>query len=318
MEFGIRQAILQAVLEEMEVDDRVCILGEGVKNKVAYDYPPLFEKFRDRLYNMPIAEAGIVGVALGAALAGLRPIVDLNFFDLILRAMDEVFNQAAQAKYVSNGQNDFTLIIKTDIPPPHCAQTGRRLESLCIYSPYVKVAIPSTPSDAKGLMKAALKSRDVTLIIEERAIRLKEKLPESDHVIPFGEAKIVRKGHDLSIITYGIGVGLALDIAGYFANKGMELEVVDLRTLAPIDRAVLSETSKKTGKVLIIDFSGGAVAASICSMIIKDSMYYLKAPPITLATKCIPIPASKAVRTRIFPTFQDGVDAVYKLLSFKV
>jgi pyruvate dehydrogenase E1 component beta subunit len=254
---SIRQAMLQALLEEMKQDETVFLWGEGMRSKVAFDYPELLKAQSSRVYSMPISEASIVGAALGAALVGLRPVVDLSFDDLVPRAMDEILNDVAKVRYVTGGESRPRLIIKFDLPPVRCAQTGQRLESLFLHIPGLVVAVPSTPSDAKGLMKASLRAGGPVILVEDRWITTHEEVPDGDYEVPFGKAALRKEGNDVTILTYGYMVSQALDAAKSLSAEGIVAEVVDLRSLAPLDLDLVFSSVKRTGRVVIVEGGWG-------------------------------------------------------------
>jgi pyruvate/2-oxoglutarate/acetoin dehydrogenase E1 component len=311
---SIREALWQAVTEEMSKDDKICVWGEGVSSKIAFDYPDLLKSFHNRIQNMPISEACIVSAGLGAALIGLKPIVDLSFDDLAPRAMDEILNQAAKVRYVTAGESKPSLIIKIDLPPVRCAQTGQRLESLFAHIPGIAIAIPSTPSDAKALMKAGLRTNDVIIFIEDRWITTKEFV-HTDADLKFGTAAVRRRGKDLTLVTYGYMVKQALEVADSLSKRGIELEVLDLRTLAPIDWPSIFASVKETGRIVTLE--GGwrscGIGAEICSTLSENLMEHLHSPPLRLAMKMTHIPTSSALRMKVYPSNEEIIDSIEKI-----
>ena len=309
--------MLQAVLEEMERGDQVYLWGEGIGSKVAFDYPTLIRRFPTRIQTMPISEACIVGAGLGAALVGLRPVVDLSFDDLVPRAMDEILNDVAKVRFVTGGSSTSPIVVKIDLPPVRCAQTGQRLESMFMHIPGLLVAIPSTPYDAKGLMKSSLRGDDPVIMVEDRWIEEKEAVPEDDYQIPFGKAIIRRDGEDATILTYGFMVKQALEIAAGLSRDGVEVEVVDLRTLSPLDVTSIFASVKKTGRVVIVE--GGwrscGVGSELSSIIVEECMGSLKKAPIRVAGKMTHIPTSSALRMSVFPSNAEIKSAVKKVTA---
>ncbi|MDA4111213.1 MAG: hypothetical protein OK439_01640 [Thaumarchaeota archaeon] len=315
---SIREALWNAVSEELRENDKICIWGEGVTSKIAFDYPELLRSFPHNIQNMPISEACIVSAGLGASLIGLKPILDLSFDDLVPRAMDEILNQAAKARYVTGGESKPSMIIKIDLPPVRCAQTGQRLESLLMRIPGVAVALPSTPSDAMGLMKASLRTNDVVIMIEDRWITTKEHV--SPNEIKFGTAAIRRKGSDVTLISYGYMILQAQEIANDLAKRGIDVEVLDLRTLAPLDVNTIFDSVKKTGRVITLE--GGwrscGVGAEICTMICENMMDQLDSPPIRLAAEMTHIPTSSALRMKVFPSKEQIIQSIEETVVSKV
>jgi len=312
LQLGIRQAMLQAVLEEMERGDQVYLWGEGIGSKVAFDYPALIRRFPGRIQTMPISEACIVGAGLGAALVGLRPVVDLSFDDLVPRAMDEILNDVAKVRFVTGGASKSPLVVKIDLPPVRCAQTGQRLESMFMHIPGLLVAVPSTPHDAKGLMKSSLRGGDPVIMVEDRWIEEKELVSEDDYEVPFGEAAIRRRGDDVTILTYGFMVKQALEVARQLSGGGLEIEVIDLRTLSPLDAPSIFKSVRKTGRVVIVE--GGwrscGVGAELSSMIVEECMDSLQKAPVRVAAKMTHIPTSSALRMNVFPSNEEISEAV--------
>jgi pyruvate dehydrogenase E1 component beta subunit len=317
---SIRQAMLQALLEEMKQDETVFLWGEGMRSKVAFDYPELLKAQSSRVYSMPISEASIVGAALGAALVGLRPVVDLSFDDLVPRAMDEILNDVAKVRYVTGGESRPRVIIKFDLPPVRCAQTGQRLESLFLHIPGLVVAVPSTPSDAKGLMKASLRAGGPVILVEDRWITTHEEVPEGDYEVPFGKAALRKEGNDVTILTYGYMVSQALDAAKSLSAEGIIAEVVDLRSLAPLDLDLVFSSVKRTGRVVIVE--GGwrtcGVGAELSALIVESCMEELESPPARLAMKMTHIPTTSALRMKVFPSNDDIRTSVMKLMRSRV
>jgi pyruvate dehydrogenase E1 component beta subunit len=296
----------------MERDDKILVWGEGVTSKIAFDHPELLQKYPERIFAMPISEGCIVGAGLGASLVGAKPVIDLSFDDLAPRVMDEMLNHAAKVRYVTAGESRCSMIVKMDLPPVRCAQTGQRLESLFMHIPGIVIAVPSTPQDAKGLMTTSLRADDLVLMVEDRWITTKQEVPEEDYEIPFGRAAIKTEGSDITVLTYGYMVLQAMELVEYFGKKGIGLEVVDLRTLAPIDMSSIEKSIKKTGRVIVLE--GGwktcGVGAEICSLIAENLMNHLVAPPVRLAAKNTHIPTSAALRMKVFPTTEEIISSV--------
>ena len=232
---GIRDALREALHEEMARDDSVFVMGEDV---IAHGGPytvtqGIAEKWPDRIFETPIAEAGIVGLGVGAALAGMRPVVEIMYLDFITCAMDEVVNQAAKMRYMTGGQASVPLVIRLPCGPARllAAQHSQMMESWFMHVPGLQVVVPSTPYDAKGLMKSALRGRDPVMFIEYKRIYTQEgEVPEEEYTIPFGQADIKREGKDVTIIATGPMVGKALEAADSLAQEGIEAEIVDPRT----------------------------------------------------------------------------------------
>lgn len=313
----MREAIWQAVLEEMHGDKSIFVWGEGERSKLAFDYPKLLRSFHQRILSMPIAEASIVAAGLGAAIIGLKPIIDLSFDDLSPRVMDEILNHVAKARFVTGGQNKPAMIIKMDLPPVRCAQTGQRLESLFARIPGLVICVPSTPYDAKGLMKASIRSGDVVIMIEDRWITTRQPVPLNDYEVEFGKAAIRREGEDVTIVTYGYMALQAMEAAEMLGSTGVNAEVVDLRTLAPLDLPNVFKSVEKTGKVIILE--GGwkslGIGAELSALITEHAMHNLDSPPLRLAAKMTHIPTSSALRMKVFPETESIVKCAENLVA---
>ena len=313
--FSIREALWRAVSEEMLEDPRIYVWGEGVTSKIYFDYPDLLKSFPDRVQDMPISEAAIVSAGLGASLVGMKPIVDLSFDDLAPRAMDEILNQAAKVRYVTGGNSNPSMIIKFDLPPVRCAQTGQRLEALFWRIPGIVLVIPSTPSDAYGLMISALKTEDIVLVIEDRWITAKESVSRQRE-IKFGSAALRRTGKDVTIVSYGYQVLQAMDAADLASKKGIEAEVLDLRSLSPLDWSSIFDSVKKTGRLITLEggWQSSGIGAEICASISEHSLSDLHSPPVRLAAKMTHIPTSSALRMKPFPSTQNLIEAIEKIM----
>lgn len=301
-------------MEELPKNDKICIWGEGVSSKIAFDYPDLLKNFPNSVQNMPISEACMVSAGLGASLVGLKPIVDLSFDDLLPRAMDEILNQASKARYVTSGVSRPSMIIKMDLPPVRCAQTGQRLESLLMHAPGIAIGVPSTPSDAMGLMKSSLRTEDVIVMVEDRWITMREQV--SPEEIDFGKAVKRRVGRDLTLVTYGYMVYQALEAAEHLSPKGIDVEVLDLRTLAPMDHVAILESVRKTRRLATLE--GGyricGIGAEVCSLVCEKMMDHLASPPIRMASDMTPIPVSTALRMKVFPSTDDIEKSIEKIM----
>ncbi|MGH9917803.1 MAG: transketolase C-terminal domain-containing protein, partial [Nitrososphaerales archaeon] len=233
----MRYAIWDAVCESMSGDDSIFILGEGARVKCSFDYPAILDRFPERVVTAPVAEAGIVNVALGAALNGGRPIVDLTFDDLSLRAAEEIINQVAKAHFMTAGKLKARVVIKADFNRPENCQSGSRWEALFLHSPGIRVYIPSTPRDARFMMRSALTGEDPVIFFEDRIIDFPQDLeeppsPTDDESI--GLARTVVSGDRLTAVSYGYGVHLVREAIERLGAPGA-VELIDLRTLNPLD-----------------------------------------------------------------------------------
>ncbi len=265
------EAINSAIKEEMERDESVFILGEdvGVRGGVFRATQGLLEQFgEERVIDAPLAESAIAGVGIGAAMYGMRPIAEMQFADFIMPAVNQIVSEAAKIRYRSN--NDWTCPIVIRAP------------AMFNSTPGLKIVIPSNPYDAKGLLKAAIRSNDPVLFFEhKRGYRLlKGDVPEGDYTVEIGKADVKREGEDVTIITYGLCVHMALEAATRLEKDGIDVHILDLRTVYPIDREAVVEAAKKTGKVLLVteDNKEGSVMSEVSAIIAEEALFDLDAP----------------------------------------
>lgn len=281
------EAIREALDEEMARDSRVIVLGEdvGVKGGVFLATRGLLEKYGpDRVIDTPLSESAIVGVAIGAAMNGLRPVAEIQFADFIHPAMDQIVNEAARIRYRSNGAWGCPLVVRA----PYGAGIrgglyhSQSVESFFAHVPGLKVVIPATPADAKGLLKAAIRDEDPVIFLEpKRAYRLIQgEVPDGDWVVPIGPARIAREGRHLTAVAYGMMLHLTLQAAEQVAREGISVEVVDLRTLAPLDRETILGSVRKTGRLMIVheDNRTLGMGAEIAALAAEEALYDLDAP----------------------------------------
>src|ERR1051325_10256629 len=251
------ESVRQALFEEMEVDSSVIVLGEdvGVHGGVFRATDGLQREFgEERVIDTPLAELGIAGVAIGAAMNGLRPVAEIQFADYIHPAFDQIVNEAAKIRYRSNGAFGCPLVVRA---PFGAGVHGglyhsQSVEALFFHVPGLKIVVPSTPADCKGLLKSAMRDPGPVLFFEHKKSyrRLRGEVPDDDYAVPLGKADVKRPGRDLSIITYGIGVHLALEASEQLTSEGIDPEILDLRTILPLDKDAIKETVTKTSKVL--------------------------------------------------------------------
>lgn len=290
-------AINLAMKEEMERDDRVFILGEDVGRKggVFKATAGLYDQFGEyRVLDTPLAESAIAGVAIGAAMYGMRPIAEMQFADFIMPAVNQIVSEAAKIRYRSN--NDWSCPIVVRAPfggGVHGAlYHSQSVEALFAGTPGLKIVIPSTPYDAKGLLKAAIRDEDPVLFFEhKRAYRLiKGEVPTEDYTLPIGKADVKREGEDITVITYGLAVHFALQAAERLAADGIEAHILDLRTVYPLDKEAIIEAAKKTGKVLLVteDNKEGSIMSEVAAIIAEHCLFDLDAPIQRLAGPDVP------------------------------
>jgi 2-oxoisovalerate dehydrogenase E1 component beta subunit len=286
------EAITLAMKEEMERDDRVFLLGEdvGVKGGVFKASQGLYEQFgEERVLDTPLAESAIVGVGIGAAMYGLRPIAEMQFADFMLPAVNQIVSEAAKIRYRSNNDWSCPIVIRAPFGGGvHGAlYHSQSLEAMFANQPGLKIVIPSNPYDAKGLLKAAIRDEDPVLFFEhKRAYRLiKGEVPESDYTVEIGKADVKRDGDDITVITYGLAVHYALEAAENLSQDGIEVHLLDLRTIYPLDKEAIIEAASKTGKVLLVteDNKEGSVMSEVAAIIAEHCLFDLDAPIKRLA-----------------------------------
>ncbi|AXI09411.1 alpha-ketoacid dehydrogenase subunit beta [Oceanobacillus zhaokaii] len=318
------QAITTALREEMLRDEKVFILGEdvGVKGGVFRATDGLYEEFgAERVLDTPLAESAIAGVGIGAAMYGMRPVAEMQFADFILPAVNQIISEAAKIRYRSN--NDWNAPITIRAPyggGVHGAlYHSQSLESIFANQPGLKIVMPSTPYDAKGLLKAAIRDNDPVLFFEhKRAYRLlKADVPEEDYVIPIGKADIKREGTDITIITYGLCIHFALQAAEKLAEEGIDSHILDLRTVYPLDQEAIITAAKKTGKVLLIteDNKEGSIIGEVAAIIAENCLFDLDAPIMRLAGPDIPAMPYSPPMEKFFMVNPDKVEKAMRELA---
>jgi len=318
------EAIKEALAEELRRDERVFIIGEDVGEAgTAFKVlTGLVDEFGpDRVIDSPISEPGIVGLGVGAAMTGMRPVVDIMFGDFSTLVMDQMVNQAAKTHYMSGGKLSVPLVMRTTMGAGRrsAAQHSQSLHVWFSHIPGLKVAVPSTPYDAKGLMKTAIRDNNPVVIFEDKMMyQLKGPVPAEEYTLPFGVADIKRVGTDITLVATSSMVHVALEAAGKLAEIEISAEVVDPRTTAPLDRTALIESAKKTSRAIVIDEGHEAygVTAEIASVIADGAFYYLDAPVKRMGAMDVPIPFSPVLEDLTIPT-ADGVVEMAKMLCGK-
>jgi len=291
------EAVTLAIREEMTRDENVFILGEdvGVRGGVFRATNGLYEQFgEERVIDTPLAESAIVGIGIGAALYGMRPIAEIQFADFIFPAANQIISEAAKIRYRSNNDWNVPMVIRTPYGGGvHGAlYHSQSVEAAFTNVPGLKIVAPSTPYDVKGLLKASIRDNDPVLFFEHKRLyrMVKGEVPETDYTLPIGKAEVKREGDDITVITYGLMVHYALQAADQLAKEGIETHILDLRTLQPLDKAAIIEAAKKTGKVLIIheDNKTGGVGGEVSAIIAEEALFELDAPIKRLAGPDIP------------------------------
>ncbi|MFT4674508.1 MAG: pyruvate/2-oxoglutarate/acetoin dehydrogenase E1 component [Reinekea sp.] len=306
------QAMNEAIAEEMRRDERVFILGEDVAEagtpfKVTSG---LVEEFgTQRVLDTPISEPGFMGMAVGAAMTGMRPIVDLMFGDFIYLIMDQLANQAAKQHYMSGGALTVPLVVRTNMGATRrsAAQHSQSLQALVAHIPGLKVAIPSTPYEVKGLMKAAIRDNNPVVIFEDKlSYQMKGEVPEEEYIIPLGQASVVSQGTDISLIATSSMVQVCQAAAVALARQGISAEVISVRTISPLDDATLVNSVKKTGRAIVVDqgHQSFGVTSEIVARLNEQAFYYLDAPLTRIGAMDVPIPFSPALEDLTVPTVE--------------
>ncbi len=320
-ELTFAEAIREALAEEMRRDPHVFIIGEDVAEagtpfKVLSG---LVEEFgKDRVIDTPISEAGFCGVGVGAAMTGMRPVVDIMFGDFLTLAMDQIVNQAAKVRYMSGGKLHVPIVFRTTLGATRrsAAQHSQSLHAWVSHIPGLKVVLPSTPYDAKGLLKTAIRDEDPVVFFEDKMMyKLKGPVPAEEYTIPFGVADIKRAGKDITIVATSSMVQVALGAADKLAEIGISAEVIDPRTTFPLDKQTLIESAKKTSRALVVDegYERYGVTAEIASVIADGAFYYLDAPVKRLGAMDVPVPFSPALEDLTVPTEQSVFETAKQL-----
>lgn len=321
------EAIREALRQEMQRDERVILLGEdiGVYGGAFGVTLGMLQEFgEDRVIDTPISELTIAGAAIGGALVGLRPVGEIMFMDFITLASEQLVNQAAKIHFMFGGEASVPLVIRTPAGSGTgaAAQHSQSLENWFVHTPGIKVVAPTTPYDVKGLLIAAIRDPNPVLFIEHKLLyKTKGHVPEELYEIPLGVAEIKRPGKDLTIIATTIMVRRALEAAEIFAQEGIDVEVVDPRTLDPLDKDTLIKSVIKTGKLLIVHEAcktggyGGELAGVIAE---SEAFDYLEAPIVRLAGRDMPIPYNRALEAHTVPQVEDILVAARNLVKGKV
>jgi acetoin:2,6-dichlorophenolindophenol oxidoreductase subunit beta len=320
-ELTFAQAVREALAEEMRRDARVCIFGEDVAEagtpfKVLSG---LVEEFgAERVIDTPISEAGFTGVGVGAAMTGLRPVVDIMFGDFLTLTMDQMVNQAAKVHYMSGGTWKVPMVLRTTLGATRrsAAQHSQSLHAWLSHVPGLKVVMPSTPYDAKGLLKTAIRDENPVVFFEDKMMyKLKGPVPDEDYTIPFGLADVKRTGSDITIVATSSMVQVALGAAELLAKVGIGAEVIDPRTTWPLDEKTMIESAKKTSRVIVVDEGYGryGVTGEIAAVIAEGAFYNLEAPVKRMGAMHVPIPFSPPLEDATVPTDQTVFEAARRL-----
>ncbi len=317
------QAVNEAIAEEMRRDETVFLIGEDVAEagtpfKVTSG---LVEEFgTDRVIDTPISEPGFMGLAVGAAMTGSRPIVDLMFGDFLFLVMDQLCNQAAKTHYMSGGKLSIPLVLRTNLGATRrsAAQHSQSLHALVAHIPGLKVAMPSSAYEAKGLMKTAIRDDNPVVIFEDKLMyQDKAQVPEEEFLIPFGEANILREGSDVTLIGTSSMRQVCEKAGEMLAADGISAEVIDPRTIVPLDEATILESVKRTSRAIVVDegHQNFGTTAEIAARISEKAFYHLDAPVIRMGAMDVPIPFSPALEDLTVPTPEAVAENARKIVA---
>lgn len=318
MTFG--QALNRALREALQRDPTVFLMGEdiGAYGGLYRITEGLYQEFGpERVRDTPITEAAIVGFGVGAAMVGSRPIVELQFSDFMALAMDQIVNQAAKARYMSGGQLSVPLIIRTPVGTGLGSQHTQSLEAWLMHTPGLYIAMPSTPRDAVGLLRTALSLNDPVVFYEHSMLyAVSGPVPDGDFAIPFGKARIARAGDQVTVIAFSAAVPMALKAADELARRGISIEVIDPRTLAPLDIDAIVNSIRTTHRAIVFHQAckTGGIGAEIAARIMEEAFDELDAPVARVAARDVPNPLAKALESVILPTEQDLLAAIESIL----
>ncbi|NLW80291.1 MAG: alpha-ketoacid dehydrogenase subunit beta [Desulfovibrionales bacterium] len=321
---GMGQAVNQALREEMILDANVFIAGEGIG--VGIHESPMLPTFGllnefgpGRVRDTPVSEAAIAGLAVGAAEAGLRPVIEIMFNPFFTLASDMIVNHAAKLRYLSGGKSSFPLVVRIKSGAGFGAgcQHSHNLEAWVAHCPGLKVVMPSTPADAKGLLKSAIRDPNPVVFIEDMMLYfVPGPVPEGDYLVPIGKADVKRPGRDVTVVTWSKMLGVALNAAQRLAEEGIELEVVDLRSLVPLDKDAILHSVRKTGRLVVLHEATrtGGFAGEVAAVVMEEGFASLKAPLRRVTGPDIPVPASPPLERFYIPGEDQLIAAVREIL----
>ena len=317
------EALREALCQEMAEDDRIFVIGEDVAGHggVFRVTKGMLERFGPgRVIDSPISESGIVGAGLGAALMGMRPVVEIQFTDLITIAMDQIVNSAAKARYVHNGALGAPMVIRTVNLGKGTVYSSQALEAWFTHVPGLKVVMPSDPHDAKGLLIRAIRDDDPVIFIEHKFLYgMRGLVPEERYTVPFGEAGIRRQGTDVTVAAWGNMVQMALEAATTVADEDISVQVIDVRTLVPWDKQAIIQSVCKTGRLIVAHEAvrragfGAEIAATLMD---SEAFEYLQAPIVRVANPGVPVPHSAALHKLALPAPDDLIGAIRRVMHY--
>lgn len=321
---GMGQAVNQALREEMNRDANVFIAGEGVGVSI-HDSPmlPTYGLLKEfgalRVRDTPVSEAAIAGLAVGAAEAGLKPVIEIMFNPFFTLASDMIVNHAAKLRYLSGGKSSFPMVVRMKSGAGFGAgcQHSHNLEAWVAHCPGLKVVMPSTPADAKGLLKSAIRDPNPVVFIEDMMLYFAPgPVPAGEYLIPIGKADVKRPGRDVTVVTWSKMLGVALEAAQRLAAEGIDIEVVDLRTLAPLDKKTILDSVRKTGRLVVLHEASrtGGFAGEIAAVVMEEAFSSLKTPLRRVTGPDIPVPASPPLERAFIPDAQCLIAAVREIV----
>ena len=321
-ELMYREALNRALFEEMERDPLVFVMGETIGERGgSYKVTEgLLKRFGPRrVVDTPIAEASFTGMAVGAALIGCRPVVEILFIDFAMLVMDQIVNQAAKYHFISGGQGRVPMVLRTQGGAGNglAAQHSQSLEALFYHVPGLKVVMPATPGDACGLLKAAIRDDDPVIFIEHKLLYMtKGEVPDGEFLVPLGKADIKKPGRDITLITYSRMTLTCLEAAAALEKEGISVEVVDLRSLVPLDKETILESARRTGRVVVVHEAArrGGVGGDIAAMIMEEAYDDLDGPVVRIAGRNTPIPYNLNIEKVCIPSVEDVIAGVLKLV----
>ena len=334
-ELMLREAIVQTLFSEMERDENVVVLGEDIVGGMGTDGGPeaiggiwgtstgLYDKFGgDRVIDTPISESAIIGAAGGLGLTGKRPVAEIMFADFLGVCMDQIWNQMAKFRYMFGGKTECPAVVRMIYGAGlnAAAQHSQAPHGILTSMPGLKVVMPSTPADAKGLLTTAIRDQDPVIFLEHKALYAeKGEVPEGDYTIPFGHARLAHAGEDVTIVAAGLMVKFATKAAKTLSEQGIGCDVIDLRTTSPLDEEAILDSVENTGRLVVVDESPPrcGLAADIVSLVTNKAYASLKAPPEMVTSPHTPVPFARELEKAYLPSPDKIADAVQRTLAWK-
>ncbi len=322
-EISFVEATVEALAEEMRRDSRIFYMGEGIGPRGGNfkQTKGLYEEFGpQRVRDTPISELGFTGVGVGAAMAGMHPVVDLMFADFLTEAMDQIVHQSGKIHYLSGGRVDVPLVVRVahgEVRSAGAHHSGSTY-AWFVHATGLKVVVPSTPADAKGIWKTALRERCPVLIFEHKALyTMKGHVPGGEYLVPFGQATVVRAGRDVTVVAVGSMVHKALAAAGTLEGEGIATEIIDPRTLVPLDKETILDSVKKTGRLVVADdgFEPCGFGAEVAAIVAAEGLDWLDAPVARVSMPAVPQPFSPPLEQALVPSAEKVATAVHSVLG---